>query len=238
MRLHLTLALITIVALVLSLRAEKGHRFTFAQVDAMAQKLAGAKYVPLPDVLPPQLKKFTPQQDAGIFSKETARLWRKKGLPFQIDFYPQLNSNPKPHIAPEFNYVDKKGSNRLLYSPTFFNFLDLSVKPPVPLVFTPPLPTDLGYAGFYVRYPDMGIGSNLNSLDGFFSALGGSYFRVLAKEQVYGLSARGIALNTSVEKKPEEFPNFCEWWLQEPSPAATELGLFALLDGPQCRGRL
>jgi periplasmic glucans biosynthesis protein len=236
MRLHLTLALITTFALVLTLRAEHGHQFTFAQVEEMAKNRAQAKYVEMPDVLPPQLKKFTPQQDAGIFWKDTARLWRKKGLPFQVDFYPQLNSNPQPHVAPPIHTVDRKGAHLLPYSPTFFNFLNVTVNPAVPLVFNPPLPGDLGYAGFYVRYPDMGIGSNPNSLDGFFSALGGSYFRVLAKEQIYGLSARGIAINTSVDKKPEEFPNFCEWWLQEPGANATELVLDALLDGPSVAG--
>jgi glucans biosynthesis protein len=235
MRLHLTLALITIIALVISLRAEKGRRFTFADADAMAQKLAAAKYVAKPEVLPPQLKKLTPQQDAGIFSKETARLWRKKGLPFQIDFYPQLNSNPMPHIAPKFNYSDRKGTQVLPYSPNFFNFLNVAVNPPVPLVFTPPLPDNLGYAGFYVRYPDMGIKSNPSSLDGFFSALGGSYLRALAKEQVYGLSARGLAINTGIDNK-EEFPAFIEWWLQEPTSNATELVLDALLDGPSVSG--
>ena len=156
MRLHLTLALITIVALAITLRSEKGHRLTFAQVNALAQKSAAAKYEPLPDVLPLQLKKLTPQQDAGIFSKESARLWKKKGLPFQVDFYPQLNSNPQPHIAPAIYYSDRKGSHLLPYSPAFFNFLNVTVNPPTPLVFNPPLPANLGYAGFYVRYPGHG----------------------------------------------------------------------------------
>jgi glucans biosynthesis protein len=238
MRLHLTLALITIIALVITLHAEKKHRFTFAQVEQMAERRAVAKYVPLPDVLPPQLKKLTPQQDAGIFWKDTYRLWRKQGLPFQVDFYHQLNSNPLPHIAPEINTVDRKGSHPWLYSPRFFNFLDLTVKPPVPLNFNPPLPANSGYAGFYVRYPDMGIGSNANSLDGFFSVLGGSYFRVIAKEQVYGLSARGLALNTGIEGKAEEFPEFTDWWLREPEagPNATTLVLDALLDSPSVSG--
>ncbi len=236
MRLHLTLALITVLALLITLRSEKKHHFAFAQVEELAQKRAAAKYIPLPDLLPPQLKKLTPQQDAGIFWKDTARLWRKKGLPFQIDFYPQLNSNPTPHIAPQINTVDRKGSHQLPYSPTFFNFLDVSVNPPAPLVFNPPLPRDLGYAGFYIRYPDMGIGSNANSLDGFFSVLGGSYFRALAKEQVYGLSARGLALDTGIEGKAEEFPQFTDWWLQEPPQNATAMVMDALLDSPSVSG--
>jgi glucans biosynthesis protein len=236
MRLHLTLGLITILALVLTLRAEKQHHFAFAEVDQLAQKRAAAKYVALPDVLPPQLKKLTPDQDNGIFWKDTYRLWRKKGLPFQVDFYHQLNSNPLPHIAPEFYTADRKGTHLWAYSPNFFNFLNLAAKPVTPMTFNPPLPLNLGYAGFYVRYPDMGIGSNANSLDGFFSALGCSYFRVLAKEQVYGLSARGLAIDTGIDGKNEEFPIFTAWWLQEPAPGATALVLDALLDSPSVAG--
>jgi glucans biosynthesis protein len=236
MRLHFILGLITVLALFLTLRAEKKHHFAFTEIDKLAQQRAAAKYVPLADVLPPQLKKLTPQQDAGIFSKITARLWKKKGLTFQIDFYHQLNSNPLPHIAPEFNTVDRKGSHELPYSADFFNFLDVSKNPAVPLVFTPPLPSNLGYAGFYVRYPDMAIGSNANSLDGFFSALGCSYFRALAKEQIYGLSARGLAIDTGLDGRPEEFPIFTNWWLQEPAPGATTMTLDALLDSPSVAG--
>ena len=235
MRLHLTLGLITLLALFLTLRAEKVHRFTFAEVDQIAQKRAAAKYAALPDVLPPQLKKLTPQQDAGIFWKDTYRLWRVKALPFQVDFYHQLASNPLPHVAPRINTVDAKGSHAWVYSPRFFNFLNLSTNPPTPLNFDPPLPSDLGYAGFYVRYPDMGIGSNANSLDGFFSALGCSYFRVLAKEQVYGLSARGLAIDTGIDNKPEEFPIFTDWWLQEPSDP-NALTMDAILDSPSVSG--
>jgi glucans biosynthesis protein len=236
MRLHLTLAIITALALVITLRANVRHAFTFAHLQEMAQQRAQAKYVPLPDVLSPQLKKLTPQQDAGIFWKDTYRLWRKKGLPFQVDFYPQLNSNPNPHVAPQINSVDRKGSHPLAYSPLYFNFLDLTTHPATPLTFDPPLPANLGYAGFYARYPDMGIHSNPNSLDGFFSVLGGSYFRVLAKEQVYGLSARGLAIDTNTPNKKEEFPTFTDWWLQEPLPTATSLVLDAMLDSPSVTG--
>jgi periplasmic glucans biosynthesis protein len=236
MRLHLTLAIITALALVITLRANVRHPFTFAHLQEMAQKRAQAKYVPPPDVLPPQLKKLTPAQDAGIFWKDTYRLWRKKGLPFQVDFYPQLNSNPSPHIALQVNAVDRKGSHPLAYSPLYFNFLNLSTHPATPLVFDPPLPDNLGYAGFYLRYPDMGIHSNANSLDGFFTAMGGSYVRAMAKDQVYGLSARGLAIDSFVPNKPEEFPLFTDWWLQEPQPNATSLVLDAMLDSPSVAG--
>jgi glucans biosynthesis protein len=222
MRLHLILALITAFALVMTLRAEKkSHHFTFAQVQDLAEQRAEMKYVPLPDVLPPQLKNLSVEQENGIFWNDAHRVWRNKGLPFQVDFYHVNKAFP---FAPQINTIDGKGSHPLPYSPSFFRFSGLT--------FNPPLPPSLGYAGFYLRYPI----NKPDSLDGFFSAQGASYFRVIAKDQAWGLTTRGLALNTEEADKKEEFPNFTDWWLAEPASNATEMVLYALLDGPSVTG--
>ena len=220
-RLHLAFAVITALMLAITLRPSARHHYTFAMVQASAEQLSHQPFVPLPNILPPQLKKLTPDQERGIFWKDTYRLWRKKGLPFQVDFYHISNAFP---TAPEINTVDNKGAHLLAYSPAFFNFSNLK--------FNQPLPANLGYAGFYLRYPI----NKPDSLDGFFSALGASYFRVIAKDQVYGLSARGLAINTGLDGKPEEFPQFKKWWLHEPALNASEVVLDALLDSPSVTG--
>jgi glucans biosynthesis protein len=226
MRLHLILALITAFLLIITLRSKTGHHFTFAEVDKLAEQRAHGKYSPLPDVLPPQLKNLTPQQESGIFWKDAYRLWRKKGLPFQVDFYHISRDFPS---GPRIHTVDRKGAHLLAYSPTFFNFGNLT--------FNPPLSDALPYAGFYLRYPvPTATESKPSVLNGFFSVLGGNYFRVLAADQVYGLSARALAVNTGIEGKPEEFPEFTDWWLHEPAPNATELVLDAVLDSPSLAG--
>jgi glucans biosynthesis protein len=231
MRLHLTFALLTVVLLAITLRAKAHRHFTFTDVDKLAAASALAPYTPLPNVLPPQLKNLTPAQEAGIYWKDDYRLWRKQGLPFQVDFYHLSREFP---FAPQINTVDYKGAHRLAYSPSFFNFSGLT--------FNPPLPADLGYAGFYLRYPNMIQSSTPNSLDGFFTTQGGSYFRAIARDQVYGLSARGLSINTAVEGKnkergkTEEFPYFTQWWLREPAPNATEEVIDALLDSPSVTG--
>jgi glucans biosynthesis protein len=226
MRLHLTLALITALLLYFTLRTNAKHRFTFAQAQKIAQDRALQPYQPLPNALPPQLKNLKPAQEAEINWKDSYRLWRKKGLPFQIDFYHISNTFPN---GPRINTVDRKGPHPLAYSPSFFTFGDL--------VFNPPLPTTLPYAGFYLRYPlPTALEQKPNMLNGFFSVLGGNYFRVLAQDQVYGLSARGVALDTGVAGKPEEFPQFTDWWLQEPAANADQLVLDAVLDSPSLAG--
>ena len=119
---------------------------------------------------------------------------------------------------------NRKGAHPLAYSPAFFHYSGLT--------FNPPLPNSLGFAGFYLRYPI----NKPDSLDSFFAAQGADYFRVVAKDQAYGLTARGIAINTALDKKKEEFPSFVEWWLHEPAPNASEMKLDALLDGPSVTG--
>ena len=65
--------------------------------------------------------------------------------------------------------------------------------------------------------------------------LGASYFRALGRDNVYGLSARGLAIDT-VEPSGEEFPYFIEYWLVQPEPDAKSLVLYALLDSPTAAG--
>src|SRR3546814_7407676 len=65
--------------------------------------------------------------------------------------------------------------------------------------------------------------------------LGASYFRVLAAGQHYGLSARGLAIDTGLAKK-EEFPYFREFWLKKPQPGARSIEIYALLDSESLTG--
>jgi glucans biosynthesis protein len=51
----------------------------------------------------------------------------------------------------------------------------------------------------------------------------------------YGLSARGLALDT-VGAEREEFPRFTEFWLDKPEPQAKTLTILALLDSPRVTG--
>ncbi|MBP9184660.1 MAG: glucan biosynthesis protein G [Fuscovulum sp.] len=91
-----------------------------------------------------------------------------------------------------------------------------------------PLP---GVAGFRMNAP-------LNRADLFdevVAFLGASYFRALGRGNAYGLSARGLALNTGLGQ-PEEFPRFSRFWLERPAPFAREVTLFAALESESCTG--
>ena len=90
---------------------------------------------------------------------------------------------------------------------------------------------NLGFAGFKVLYP-------LNSKDKkdeISSFLGASYFRVIGQGQVYGLSARGLAIDTALPSG-EEFPRFKQFWIERPKPQDKHLVIYALLDSPRATG--
>lgn len=65
--------------------------------------------------------------------------------------------------------------------------------------------------------------------------LGASYFRVIGAGQVYGLSARGTAIDTALPSG-EEFPRFKEFWIERPKPTDKRLTIYALLDSPRATG--
>lgn len=92
-------------------------------------------------------------------------------------------------------------------------------------------PERMGFAGFRLHYP-------LNTpsyKDEFLVFLGASYFRMVGRGQNYGLSARGLAVNTATQGG-EEFPAFRAFWLVQPDPDASRMTLFALLDSPSVSG--
>jgi len=88
-----------------------------------------------------------------------------------------------------------------------------------------------GVAGFRINTP-------LNSefqFDETLSFLGASYFRALGAGNRYGLSARGLAVNTAISE-PEEFPRFSAFWLERPQPGQTQVTFYALLQSESVAG--
>lgn len=145
--------------------------------------------------------------------------WYGKRLPFEVQFF-HLGSLFQ--VSVPINEVIDGKAKPIDYSPAFFNYgkNDLKI-------------TDnhLGYAGFRLHNP-------LNSptyYDELVSFLGASYFRALGKQQKYGLSARGLAIDTAVQTG-EEFPIFREFWIQRPKRGDKSVTVYALLDSPSITG--
>lgn len=85
-----------------------------------------------------------------------------------------------------------------------------------------------GFAGFRIMAPDQKTD--------WFAALGASYFRTSGPFNQYGLSARGLAIDTAMPQ-PEEFPRFSQYWLEEAGDdPTTPLTIYGLLDSPSVAG--
>jgi glucans biosynthesis protein len=89
------------------------------------------------------------------------------------------------------------------------------------------LPDGFGFAGFRVMRP--------GDRPDWVSFLGASYFRTDGPSGQYGLSARGIAVNTGLDQ-PEEFPHFTAFWIGPPEAPDETLSVWAELDGPSVTG--
>jgi glucans biosynthesis protein len=200
--------------------ARMGSAFSLDDVAVRARQLAQAPYDDATDRVPQWLLDITYDEWRDIRFRPSQSLWRGSGLPFEAQFFhPGLYF---PHRI-RINVVDGGAVEPLHSSTKEFDYGKNK--------FVGRIPDDLGYAGFRLHYP-------LNRpeyLDELIVFLGASYFRALARGQVYGLSARGIAVDT-VASKAEEFPYFREFWLIKPAADAKRITLYALLDGPSVTG--
>ncbi|WP_083444958.1 glucan biosynthesis protein [Pseudorhodobacter aquimaris] len=88
-----------------------------------------------------------------------------------------------------------------------------------------------GVAGFRLLSPL----NRVNRFDELIAFLGASYFRALGHANVYGLSARGLAVNTG-HSEGEEFPRFSEFWLERPALGADAVVVYAALNSPSVTG--
>jgi len=64
--------------------------------------------------------------------------------------------------------------------------------------------------------------------------LGASYWRTSGYSGQFGLSVRGLALDTAIADGPEEFPRFTRFWLEQGEGG--DLTAYALLESPRATG--
>lgn len=201
------------------LGASSAYAFDFADVAELARRKARSPYAPPDRTQPAELEALGFDRYRDIRFRPERAIWRAEGLPFDLMFFHRGQSNPRVRI----NEVDSGEARHLPYDSEDFDFGKNT--------FSPERWRDLDYAGLRVHY-------HLNGpeyKDELIVFLGASYFRSLAAGTRYGLSARGLAVDT-VGGEGEEFPYFLEFWAVKPTADARTLRLFALLDGPRVSG--
>lgn len=195
----------------------------FAAIQQKAKELGAQPYAaPSRETLPEWLNKLSYDQYRDIRFDPGKALWAaEKTLPFRAMFFHPGYLFREPVMLNEFTGTHEQ---RIRLTEEFFNY--------GPLVGERgELPADAGFAG--VRYHAQLNGERFDELAVF---QGASYWRALGKAQRYGISARGIAVDTGLGEKPEEFPAFREFWLRKPNQGDASAVLYALLDGPSYAG--
>lgn len=201
-------------------RAADGESVPFSQplVTERARQLAAKPFSWPTPVVPDGLSQLNYSQYQSIRFKPEGRVWRDSDLPYQLDL---LHSGFIFNLPVQLFVVEDGQARKMTYDPAGFTFGD-----------GVPAPEDdaqLEFAGFRAR-------AELNQperWDEFLVFAGASYFRATAKGQVYGLSARGLAINTA-DPAGEEFPFFREFYIERPDRGM--LIIHALLDAPSTAG--
>lgn len=193
--------------------------FGFRAVQMLAQQLAQRPFQPSPP-LPEPLRRLDYDQHRLIAFRHERALWREQRLPFWVEFH-HRGFLAADHV--DVFLVEDGREHRFPFDPDLFQYRgEMAELRPA---------TDWGYAGFRLlcRLPTRPQHQE------FCTFLGASYFRAVCTDQVYGISARGLAINTGMSR-PEEFPRFRTFWIERPALDARAVRLWALLDGPSVTG--
>lgn len=186
-----------------------------------ARDLAAKPYQPAAQV-PLEWRELSYDQYRSIWFDTRNALWRDTDRPAQLEFFAPGLYFPTPievHVI---------GDDRQTSAPVEF---DLNAFDRTDMFPEVPIDNTLGYSGFRIHgeIETPGIKSEYAVFQG------ASYFRAIGRGQIYGLSARGLALDTA-SPDGEEFPDFRAFWVEAPAPGSGEIVVHALLDGPSVTG--
>ncbi len=197
--------------------------FDAATVRRLAQAMSRQPFQAPDTALPASLDHLTYDQYRGIRFRAEHALWRGQDLPFQAQFF------SRGFLYRErVDILEVAGGQavRVPYSAELFDHADPATRPAAS-----PAAEQLGFAGFRIHAPI----NRPDTYDEVCVFLGASYFRAVAKGQVYGLSARGLAIGTG-DPQGEEFARFSTFWLERPQPGVNSLVIHALLDSRSTTG--
>lgn len=199
--------------------AQEGDDSFLAYVVDQARELAGRSYAPLAFQLPKSLAELDYDRYREIRFRPPRSVWRGAGM-FEVQLF-HLGFLYREPVG--IHVVENGTICPIVFDPEMFDYGNTGLQED--------LPNDLGFAGFRIHYPLNRPGYK----DEVLVFLGASYFRLLGRGQVYGVSARGLAIDTALPKG-EEFPAFRQFWLVRPAPAATSMTIYALLDSMSVTG--
>ncbi len=171
--------------LLVACAAQAASAFGLEDVAKRAKQLAASAYADPRGNVPRWLLDLNYDQWRDIRFRPDRALWSDRKLPFQVQFFHPGLFYDRTVILHVVDGFRSRVSRHLLARPASTTAGTTS---------TGRVPQDLGYAGFRIHYPIKST-SYHDEVIGF---LGASYFRAVGRDQVYGLSARGLAIDTAL----------------------------------------
>ena len=195
------------------------QEFQFADVIERARTLAESPYQ-APEPAPQFLSDLSYDEYRDIRFRPEASLWRGGKSGFEV-----MLMAPGSYYghAVTIHEIDAEGVRALQFDKNDFSYPNDS--------FAKRIPADLGYSGFKLTFPL----DDQTGQDQFLVFAGASYFRGVGEGNQFGLSGRGIAIDTGLSSG-EEYPAFTQFWLERPGAGAGSMVVYALLDGPSVTG--
>lgn len=184
-----------------------------------ARALADAEYAPRA-MVPEAWRELSYDQYRQIWFDGRNALWENSDTPQRVDVFPPGLYFPRP-VA--LNVVEGGTARPIKFDMGVFDTTDTF--PEVPVDDT------LGYSGLRLRAEI----EKPTIFQEYAVFQGASYFRGIGTGEIYGLSARGLALKTA-DPDGEEFPDFIAFWLEKPQAGDADIVIHALLDSPSCSG--
>lgn len=196
------------------------QEFSADDVKRIAADLAKRAFAKPQIELPEPFGNLTAEQYRDIRFRPEQAIWRGQNIEYEL----QLFALGYLYDVPVEIWLVEEGVPRQLKADgTLF-----SIGPSLP---DAPQTAPFGFSGFRIHGPI----NRADVMDEYAVFQGATYFRAVGRGELYGLSARGLAINTA--KPPgEEFPLFRSFWIEKPAPGAPEIVVYALLDSPSTTG--
>lgn len=192
--------------------------FDYALLKGRARKLSQAPWKSRKNELPAAVSALDWDQYQSLRYRNDHLLWDDPASRFRAAFFHLgLFFKSPVHIH---ELVDGQ-AQEIAYDPAMFDYGKSGLD-------GRKLPKNLGFAGFRFTF-------HTDPSRDVAAFLGASYFRAVGGDWQYGLSARGLAIDSGMERA-EEFPEFVAFWLERPAPGAVTVTVYALLDSPSVTG--
>lgn len=192
--------------------------FSYALLKGRARALSLAPHQASTEKIPDAVARLDWDRYQAIRYRDDHALWAKDNRRFQVKFFHLgLYFRTPVHI---YTVTDGEASE-VAYDPQMFDYGKSGLQ-------HEHFPEELGFAGFRMLF-------DTDRTRDIAVFLGASYFRAVGGEKQYGLSARGLAVDTGMARA-EEFPAFKAFWIEQPAKNSGTLTVYALLDSPSITG--